>query len=405
MKTKRLISSVLLPLLFFGAVTTACSKESTSLDDCKSSALKMRNNLSDLRLAKSVKVLHGDNLQVCEYYTFVFDYSDEYTCFYLIDSAWTQYSKTDRKKHVNIDHKTNELTVYKRSEFIRYMNARSDNEFQHPSLFYYTLAGTKIVSIAPVDIKKATDTIIRNSPCKIYTATKDFKAIDDSQNYISTTALFVNGNTFDLDSLIIKNDYGNGNVSYMKEYLSDIPDFDYEGLEKLFDIESNQYRHFSRHDSKNISPSDDYSSNKNIEKPQILDFPLQDLKGNQTSIRKEEGWVLVDIWEFGCTGCYAGFKRLGQQVDSLGQTVLENNGVRILAINPMSDNLDFIGKVASKYHVPNLLYSGKGLTSKLEILVYPTYYLISPDKKMVKTGTHFKDEEIIETIKQHDKLK
>lgn len=402
MKTKRFISSVLLPLLFFGALTTACSQESTS--DCKSSALKMRNKLSDLRLAKSVKVLHGENLQVCEYYTFVFDYSGEYTSFYLIDSAWTQYSKTDRKKLVNIDHKTNELTIYKRSEFIHYMNARSDSEFQHPSLFYYTLAGTKIVSIAPIDIKKATDTVIRNSPCKIYTATKDYKNSGDSQyNHIATTTLFVNCNTFDLDSLIIKYDYGNGEVSYTKEYLSDIPDFDYEGLEKLFDMESNQYEHFSRHDSKNIPPSDDYSSNKNIEKPQILDFPLQDLKGNQTSIRKEEGWVLVDIWEFGCTGCYAGFKRLGQQIDSLGQTVLEKNGVRILAINPMSDNLDFIGKVASKYHVPNLLYSGKGLTSKLEILVYPTYYLISPDKKMVKTGTHFTDEEILQAIKQYNK--
>ena len=93
---------------------------------------------------------------------------------------------------------------------------------------------------------------------------------------------------------------------------------------------------------------------------------------------------------------------MGQQIDSIGQTNLEKNGVKVICVNPMSDNMELIAKVAEKYNVNNLLYAGKGLTALIKIPSYPTYYLISPKKELVKKGTFFDDEDILSTIEQYN---
>ena len=96
---------------------------------------------------------------------------------------------------------------------------------------------------------------------------------------------------------------------------------------------------------------------------------------------------------------------MGQQIDSIGQTTLENNSVKVICVNPMSDNMELIAKVAEKYNVHNQLYAAKGLKALIAIPSYPTYYLISPKKEVVKKGTNFNDEEILEAIKQYNKNK
>lgn len=68
----------------------------------------------------------------------------------------------------------------------------------------------------------------------------------------------------------------------------------------------------------------------------------------------------------------------------------------------MSDNMELIAKVAEKYNVHNLLYAGKGLTALIAIPSYPTYYLLSPQNEVVKKGTHFTDDEILDAIKQYN---
>jgi len=63
--------------------------------------------------------------------------------------------------------------------------------------------------------------------------------------------------------------------------------------------------------------------------------------------------------------------------------------------------MELIAKVAEKYNVHNLLYAGKGLTALISIPSYPTYYLLSPETKVVKKGTQFSDEEILNAIRQY----
>jgi len=42
------------------------------------------------------------------------------------------------------------------------------------------------------------------------------------------------------------------------------------------------------------------------------------------------------------------------------------------------------------------------LTALIAIPSYPTYYLLSPQNEVVKKGTHFTDDEILDAIKQYN---
>ena len=371
------------------------------MKDYITASIKMSENHPDGIVAKNVKSYYGKNASEIEYYTFVYDFSTKESYYCILDTASLIFCKVDKKNWYSVNTTTRELTHYKRSNLREFKSMKGSLEAQHKVIEYY-ICGDKYIKpeVNYVLYKKNTDTIIRTKPCMV------FYASNFSDDYKRDAVYYIDKSNYELDSVIWVSIGTDGKRTIIgKEVVSDIENFNTMELKELFDFNNPKYEEFSRHDKNNLPPSFSYSENVDFSLPKVTNFEFYDLNNNNTSLQKEQGWVLLDIWEFGCRGCYAGFKRMGQQIDSIGQTVLENNDVKVICVNPISDNMELIAKVAEKYNVHNLLYAGKGLSALINIPAYPSYYLISPKKEVVKKGTQFNDEEILEAIKQYNKNK
>lgn len=357
---------------------------------------EMIKNHPDGIVAKNVKVYYGQNASEIEYYSFVYNSSAKVPYYCVLDTALMDYCKIDKRNFYRVNSGTRELTHIKKSALFKYKSLKSTTEGQHKSIDYYISMGDIKPEIIYALYKK-TDTIVRTKPCLV------FYASNFHQEYRRDAVYYINKTNYELDSVICISTGTNGNrYITRKEILFDAEDINIKEIDNLFSFDNPEYSEYTKHDGKNDPLSFAHSDNEDFSVPQVANFELHDLNNKTTTIQDEKGWVLLDIWMFGCTGCYAGFKQMGQQIDSIGQTNLEKNGVKVICVNPMSDNMELIAKVAEKYNVNNLLYAGKGLTALIKIPSYPTYYLISPKKELVKKGTFFDDEDILSTIEQYN---
>ena len=75
--------------------------------------------------------------------------------------------------------------------------------------------------------------------------------------------------------------------------------------------------------------------------------------------------------------------RYAQEKDSLGYRILEKAGVKIMAIEHRSNNMEYIEKYAKKHSSEDITYSAKGIFNAIDVQFWDYYYLISPDKKVV----------------------
>ena len=368
-----------------------------TMKDFMIASKKMMDNHTDGIVAKNVKVYYGKDISETEYYTFVYDFStkDPYYC--VLDTSLLDFCKIDKRNLYEVNIGTREITHYKSSDLRYFKSMKGSVEAQHKIIEYYIYGNDNIKPEVNYALYKKTDTIIKTKPCLV------FYASNFNKEYRKDAIYYIDKSNYELDSVIWVGTRKDGKryVS-KKEIVTNVENFNMNEICDLFNFDHPQYAEFSRHNGKNEPYSFSYSENEDLSIPKVTSFELQDLNNNKTSIQNEKGWVLLDIWEFGCKGCYAGFKRMGQQIDSIGQTVLEKNGIKVICVNPMSDNMELIAKVAEKYNVHNLLYAGKGLTALIAIPSYPTYYLLSPQNEVVKKGTHFTDDEILDAIKQYN---
>lgn len=369
----------------------------TMKDFIKSSEIMMKNHTDGI-IAKNVMVFYGKNVSEIENYTFVYDFSTKNPYYCVLDSSFMDYYKIEKKHLYEVNIGTRELTRYKSLDLAHFKSMKGSLEAQRKAIEYYLYGNNYIKPEIYYALYKKIDTVVRTKPCLI------FYSSNFNEKYRKEAIYYINKSNYELDSVIWIST-GKDGKKYVakKEILYDVENINVAEIHSIFDFDNPQYAEFSRHDGKNEPYSFLYSENEDFSIPKLASFELQDLNNKKTSIQNENGWVLLDIWEFGCKGCYAGFKRMGQQIDSIGQTVLQTNGVKVICVNPMSDNMELIAKVADKYNVHDLLYAGKGLTALISIPSYPTYYLISPKKEVVKKGTHFFDEEILDAIKQYNK--
>ena len=175
-------------------------------------------------------------------------------------------------------------------------------------------------------------------------------------------------------------------------------DFNYDNrqtyIDSIFNFENKEYEKYSRYNMATPSP---YWSIDTIVTDKLLDFPLVDLMNDTTSLREHEGWILLNFWTFNYESCMKQLERYAQEKDSLGYRIIEKEGVKIMAINYLSNNMKYIEKVAKRFDCDDIIYSGKEIYS----VIYPScyYYLISPDKKVVLTTNKLEDyEEILRLI-------
>ena len=368
-----------------------------TMKDFMIASKKMMDNHTDGIVAKNVKVYYGKDVSETEHYTFVYDFSTKIPYYCVLDTSLLDFYKIDKRNLYEVNIGTRELTHYKSSDLRYFKSMKGSVEAQHKSIEYYIYGNDNIKPEVNYALYKKTDTIIKTKPCLV------FYASNFNKEYRKDAIYYIDKSNYELDSVIWVSTRKDGErYIAKKEIVTSIETFNMNEIRDLFNFDHPQYAEFSRHNSKNEPYSFSDSENEDLSIPKVTNFELQDLNNNKTSIQNEKGWVLLDIWEFGCKGCYAGFKRMGQQIDSIGQTVLEKNGVKVICVNPMSDNMELIAKVAEKYNVHNLLYAGKGLTALIAIPSYPTYYLLSPQNEVVKKGTHFTDDEILDAIKQYN---
>ena len=84
-------------------------------------------------------------------------------------------------------------------------------------------------------------------------------------------------------------------------------------------------------------------------------------------------------------------EKMRHEKDSLGTTVLQQNRITVLCINPYSNNYEALQKIANKYNLNDCIYSAKGINTQINIQYFPSYYLISPDKKSIIKYTWLDD--------------
>lgn len=79
----------------------------------------------------------------------------------------------------------------------------------------------------------------------------------------------------------------------------------------------------------------------------------------------------------------AHLKEMGIEKESTGNYFLESKGVKILAINHKSDNVELIRSIAEKTNTSPIVYYAKGMGGVINIPALGYYYPISPDKEIV----------------------
>lgn len=308
----------------------------------------------------------------------------------LRESCWL-----NKDKFVEIDHTNLEITQYSNKVFWDDYHSYGTSEFV-PDVFsdmYYYLApmrknqsawmlafihtGINSQDTALVDGKPYIKFHGKSNPSYSYDTTGKRFQVHDEIDW------FVNEKTETLDSVY--------SVQYLLNHEShedfiSIKNMDFSDkqryIDSVLDLGNPQYQNYSRHDSKNPPLSRSYSDNKEAT-DELLNFPIVKLDGGQTSIAGNEGWLLLNFWTITCPPCVAHLKEMGQEKYSLGCCLLESKGVKVLAIEHKSNNVEYIRSIAEKTNTSDIIYYAKGIGGVINIPALGYYYLISPDKRIV----------------------
>ena len=204
-----------------------------------------------------------------------------------------------------------------------------------------------------------------------------------------TVSSYVNNKTNVLDSIKIDH-YVNGEKSSQR--IIRINNLRYDNrqryIDSIFNFDNPRYAKFSHHDEKN--PKNPWTDNREIN-DEVLRFPLVRLNGDTTTLAENKGWVLLNVWSFNCAPCLENLQNYGHEKDSLGYRILEQEDIKIMAVNQSSDNLELIRQIGEKAGTTDIMYSGKGLSGVIELRYFGYYYLISPDRQIAYESSHLGD--------------
>ena len=376
---------------------------------------KLRKEIEYVKLAtQAIKDTEWMNFEIQqnEYWEGKLKWQNSYfvTCHYNGDSSFYAIDDTmkmettmvDANRLLVVDRMNNELVLFtpqeKDDNWYSQFKFEEDCELEY--VFLYTVPfPNDLRSWLSPNLEQITDTIVRGHSCKkivakhhtSYMWNEETEDYDLPVFYRSTT--WINGSTNQIDSVEAYNATENGFSKSYKLVLKGINNEDRkQHFDSIFNFDNPLYANYSRH-TESFPPFSRLGSHNEDFNDTILSFPIVSLKSDTTSLADAEGWLLLDLWQFGCDGCYEGFEQIMNEKDSLGYRILENNGIRILAANAKSDNFELIEKVAEKFDAADILYSAKGLASKVSLInhAYPSCYLISPEKKVVWSANHCGD--------------
>lgn len=259
---------------------------------------------------------------------------------------------------------------------------------------------------------RVNDTVILGRDCTKFTSDTQIH-VHDGRRYQHITFTYVNKDDYVVDSVVT---YGKfeGDTSYFETIKYIVGNVSHDDrsqyYDSIFNADNPAYKKFSFHDEDFLPYSMKGSARRDTITERLLNFPIVGLNGDTVTIAKENGWLLLDFWQFGCKPCFEQFIRFSSESDSIGSAIVEQNGIKLLSIHPYSDNFEAIAKIGQKYNVESHLYAAKGIKDFIKIDGYPTYYLFSPNKEIVFTNFYLGDySELIEAKetweKQHENEK
>lgn len=161
------------------------------------------------------------------------------------------------------------------------------------------------------------------------------------------------------------------------------------------------------YDTYNINTGDDNPSESSVfiyheELQKLLDAPIVSLNHDTVTLNEVEGWVLVELWSFGCRPCAKFHKRIQEELAESGARSLEAMRVSVMCINPYATLTDALVEYAARFDIGDITYSGKSLNALINIDAVPLYILISPQKEIVYRGNDLGEDYsvVVEKMKQ-----
>lgn len=147
-------------------------------------------------------------------------------------------------------------------------------------------------------------------------------------------------------------------------------------------INKTVYPYYSFHTEENLPNSRvcSVASATDVLTTDALSYPLVGIAGDTMTLNQYSGWLLLDFWSYECKSCLQGICDYSEEKHQVGHTLLEDAGITMVAINPYASNISRMKTEVSKYNIDYVFRAAKGISQYINVVKFPQYYLISPNK-------------------------
>ncbi|MDR0364897.1 MAG: redoxin domain-containing protein [Bacteroidales bacterium] len=126
-----------------------------------------------------------------------------------------------------------------------------------------------------------------------------------------------------------------------------------------------------------------FEKSKSSLNQKLLDCEIVDFENNSIKLNDIKGWILLDIWYKGCYPCFEMMKAV-----ALNQREFEKRDITIVSLNTYEQPSDYLKAFCEKMKIDiSTLYFFKNPDDvtifQKQIKIFPSIFLISPDKKVV----------------------
>jgi thiol-disulfide isomerase/thioredoxin len=144
---------------------------------------------------------------------------------------------------------------------------------------------------------------------------------------------------------------------------------------------------YSAGNKKNVKKSEQqkekFETSKVEIKKKLFDCEIVNFENNATNLTDIKGWILLDIWNKSCYPCFDMMKEV-----ALKQQDFEKRGITIVSLNTYEQPSEYLKAFCEKMKIDiSTLYFFKNPDDvtifRKQINVFPSIFLISPDKKVV----------------------
>lgn len=264
------------------------------------------------------------------------------------------------------------------------------------------------------DFKETYDTTILNKKFRAYKSIKitSYERINggDMQPVYDTIVYFCNQKSHLIEHIHVYSPYA---IIY----------FDFEKLslkaqdtkaDKTFNINNEKYRNYQKYNFNlvfvhprlaSIGWPDEAFPQEKYMSDEVRNIPLIDAFGKKKYLKDFSGWILVDLWIYGCKPCMDFHDNLKKEQEKYGFRLIEKEGVTILCINPSKDPQK-LSKYASRFNITDIAYwtNDSDFFDYFNVLRYPRYYLYAPDGTLVFEGVIDNDDysELLKAKKEYE---